>query len=43
MHDTLTTALPASWLASRLRIDGAQLERLRERGELIAVRDGRSW
>jgi hypothetical protein len=39
MNDTLTTALPASWLASRLRIDSAQLERLRERGELIAVRE----
>jgi hypothetical protein len=40
MHETLTTPLPASWLASRLRIDSAEIEELRERGELIAVRPG---
>ena len=34
----LTTALPASWLASRLRLDAAEIEDLRERGELFAVR-----
>lgn len=38
MHDTLTTPLPASWLASRLGVEEAEIERLRERGELIAVR-----
>ncbi len=38
MHETLTTPLPASWLASRLRIDADEIERLRERGELFAVR-----
>ena len=45
MHETLTTPLPASWLASRLRLDAAEIERLRERGELFAVRsdDGSEW
>jgi hypothetical protein len=38
MHETLTTPLPASWLASRLRIDAKEIDRLRERGELFAVR-----
>jgi hypothetical protein len=38
MHETLTTPLPASWLASRLRIDADEIEKLRERGELFAVR-----
>jgi hypothetical protein len=38
MHETLTTPLPASWLASRLRLDAAEIERLRERGELFATR-----
>jgi hypothetical protein len=38
VHETLMTPLPASWLASRLRLDGAEIEKLRERGELIAVR-----
>jgi hypothetical protein len=38
MHDTLTTPLPASWLASRLGLEESEIERLRERGELIAVR-----
>jgi hypothetical protein len=38
MHDTLTTPLPASWLASRLGLDEAEIDRLRKRGELIAVR-----
>jgi hypothetical protein len=39
VHDPLTTPLPASWLASRLRLDAAEMERLRARGELIAVRE----
>jgi hypothetical protein len=38
MHETLTTPLPASWLAWRLRIDPKEIDRLRERGELFAVR-----
>jgi hypothetical protein len=38
MNDLLTTPLPASWLASRLGVDGGELERLRERGELLAAR-----
>ena len=40
MHDLVTTPLPASWLASRLRLDAAEMERLRARGELLAVREG---
>jgi hypothetical protein len=42
MHETLTTPLPASWLVSRLRIDSAEIEQLRERGELFAVRQEQS-
>jgi hypothetical protein len=38
MYETLTTPLPASWLASRLGIDESEIDRLRERGELIAMR-----
>jgi hypothetical protein len=38
MYETLTTPLPASWLSSRLGIDEVEIDRLRERGELIAVR-----
>jgi hypothetical protein len=34
MHDTLLTPLPASWLASRLRVDEREIARLREAGEL---------
>jgi len=37
MHETLTTPLPASWLASRLRVDVEEIARLREAGELYAV------
>src|SRR5262249_40485187 len=43
MHSTLTTALPGSWLASRLGADAREIERLRERGELIAVYDQGEW
>jgi hypothetical protein len=45
VHEMLTTPLPASWLASRLRLDAAEIEDLRERGELIAVRpdDESEW
>ena len=37
MHDTLTTPLPASWLVSRLGIRPAEIDRLRERGELFGA------
>jgi hypothetical protein len=45
MDDTLTTPLPASWLSSRLGVSAREIETLRERGELFAVRasDGREW
>jgi hypothetical protein len=45
MHETLTTPLPASWLASRLRVDAAEIARLREAGELYAVwsESGNEW
>ena len=38
MNDLVTTSLPASWLTSRLGLDRRELERLRERGELLAAR-----
>jgi hypothetical protein len=37
MHETLMTPLPASWLASRLKVDGAELTRMREAGDLYGV------
>jgi hypothetical protein len=43
MHEILTTPLPGSWLSSRLGVDVREIERLRERGELFAVRDDREW
>jgi hypothetical protein len=44
MNDLLTTPLPASWLASRLGVDRKELDRLRERGELLAARgDDGEW
>jgi hypothetical protein len=43
MHDTLTTPLPASWLSSRLGIDPREIEQLRDRGELFAVRENGEW
>src|SRR5215469_12781072 len=43
MHSTLTTALPGSWLSSRLGVDVREIERLRERGELLAVEDQGEW
>jgi hypothetical protein len=43
MHDTLTTALPASWLSSRLGVNPREIEKLRSRGELFAVRDRDEW
>jgi hypothetical protein len=43
MHSTLTTALPGSWLSSRLGVDSREIERLRERGEILAVEDQGEW
>jgi hypothetical protein len=38
MDETTAPALPASWLASRLGADAAEIDRLRQAGELYAVR-----
>jgi hypothetical protein len=38
MHETLTTPLPASWLSTRLGVRATEIERLRQRGELLAER-----
>jgi hypothetical protein len=43
MHDTLTTPLPGSWLSSRLGVNPHEIEQLRDRGELFAVRDQGEW
>jgi hypothetical protein len=43
MNDTLTTPLPGSWLASRLGVDQREIERLRDSGELFAVRGEGEW
>jgi hypothetical protein len=43
MHTMLTTPLPGSWLSSRLGVSSSEIERLRERGELFAVRDRDEW
>jgi hypothetical protein len=43
MHDTLTTPLPGSWLSSRLGVNPREIEELRDRGELFAVRDRHEW
>jgi hypothetical protein len=45
MHETLTTPLSASWLATRLRVDAAEIARLREAGELYGVwsEGGNEW
>ena len=45
MHETLTTPLPASWLASRLRVDATEISRLREAGELYGEwsESGNEW
>ncbi len=40
MDDVLTSALPESWLTSRLGIRRGEVERLRERRELFARRSG---
>jgi hypothetical protein len=43
MNDTVTTPLPGSWLTSRLGVDPREIEQLRERGELFAVRGQDEW
>jgi hypothetical protein len=45
MSEMVTTALPQSWLCTRLGIRTAEIERLRERGELYAERstEGDEW
>jgi hypothetical protein len=43
MHDSLITPLPGSWLASRLGVNPREIEQLRDRGELFAVRDDGEW
>lgn len=43
MHDTLTTPLPGSWLSSRLGVNPREIEQMRDRGELFAVRDDGEW
>src|SRR5438552_3377596 len=43
MHDTLTTPLPGSWLSSRLGVNPREIEQLRDRGELFALRDDGEW
>jgi hypothetical protein len=43
MHNILTTPLPGSWLTSRLGVNPREIERLREGGELFAVRDDGEW
>jgi hypothetical protein len=43
MHETLSAPLPASWLASRLGVNPREIERLRQNGELFAVRDNDEW
>ena len=43
MHEPLTTPLPGSWLSSRLGVDPREIEQLRDRGELFAVREDGEW
>jgi hypothetical protein len=43
MHDTLTTPLPGSWLSSRLGVNPREIEQLRDRGELFAIKDQGEW
>jgi hypothetical protein len=40
MYDMLTTPLPGSWLSSRLGVSAREIDTLRERGELFALRAG---
>jgi hypothetical protein len=43
LHDVPTTPLPGSWLSSRLGVNPREMEQLRDRGELFAVRDHGEW
>ena len=43
MNDTPITPLPGSWLSSRLGVDPREIERLRQSGELFAVRGQDEW
>jgi hypothetical protein len=43
MHNMLTTPLPGSWLSSRLGVNPREIDELRKRGELFAVRDRDEW
>jgi hypothetical protein len=43
VHNMLTTPLPGSWLSSRLGVNLREIERLRDLGELFAVRDREEW
>jgi len=44
VNNLVTTPLPASWVCTRLGVDSGELERLRERGELLAARsDDGEW
>ena len=38
MYHSLTAQLPASWLATRVGADSAEIDRLRQNGELFATR-----
>jgi hypothetical protein len=40
MYDILTTPLPASWLTTRLGVSSREIDAMRDRGELFAVRAG---
>jgi hypothetical protein len=43
MHEPLITPLPGSWLSSRLGVNPREIEQLRDRGELFAVREEGEW
>ena len=43
MREPLTTPLPGSWLSSRLGVNPREIEQLRDRGELFAVREDGEW
>ncbi len=43
LHDALKTPLPGSWLSNRLGVNLREMEQLRARGELFAVRGEDEW
>ena len=43
MNGIPTTPLPGSWLSSRLGVNPREIEQLRDRGELFAVREDGEW